>query len=81
MEYIGNLPSWTSAKTIRDPAAALVFPAIEPAIPETLDAALERHRGGAWHNDVLGPSRILRIQLLQAIQPKRSFQDTLREVA
>ena len=80
MEHIGNLPPWGLGKTVHDPATAMIFPAIESGIPEALDDALDRRRRGAWHYDVLGASRLLRLELLQAAQPNRSFQDTLREV-
>lgn len=80
MQDIGNVPPWTSAKPVRDPAAALIFPAIEPEIPDELDVALAGYRQGAWHNRILEAPRILRLELLQASQPHRSFQDTFREI-
>jgi len=80
MERIGQSPLWDSAKPVRDPAAALIFPAIEPGIPETLDDALDQYRPGAWDHQVLTAPRIFRLELLQASQPHRSFQETLREV-
>ena len=80
MELIGHWPLWDAAKALRDPVAALIFPAIEPAIPEALEDALDHHRPGAWDHHVLTAPRIFRLELLQASQPHQTFQETLREV-
>ena len=80
MDVIGPCRLWDSAKPVRDPAAALVCPAIEPGIPEALDDALDAYRSGNWDHHVLTAPRVFRLELLQAYRPSRSFQGTLREV-
>lgn len=80
MNIIGPCRLWDLEKPVHDPAAALVFPAIEPGIPEALDDALDEYRAGAWDHHELTAPRLFRLELLQACQPSRSFQDTLREV-
>jgi hypothetical protein len=80
MDLIGQSVLWDSAKPVRDAAAALIFPAIEPGIPKTLDDALDQYRSGDWDHQVLTTLRVFRLELLQASQPHRSFQETLREV-
>lgn len=80
MDDIGHQPLWNPAKPARDPAGAMIFPAIEPGIPAALDDALERWRPGAWRYQIFTPARMLRFDLLQASQPQRPFQEVLREV-
>lgn len=70
----------TEAKTQRDAAAGLVFPVIEPWIPEWLDRALESYQPPPRRCDLLCPLRMLRFELLHATRPEASFRETLREV-
>jgi hypothetical protein len=63
-----------------DPAAQLIFPAIEAWIPESLDRLLCQSRPPLRRYDLFSPSRMLRLELLQASRPDLSFQETLREV-
>lgn len=80
MNPIGYLPLCGSTKAVRDPATAMIFPVMEAGIPEALDDALERLQRGAWDHHVLTAPRLLRLELLQASQPHRSFQEALREI-
>jgi len=61
-------------------ATQQVFPIIEPWIPSELDQVLDERDRGDWHFNFLTPSRMLRLELLQACRPQQSFQETLREI-
>jgi hypothetical protein len=70
----------TVVKTPRDPAAALIFPVIEPWIPEELDRALEASQPPRRHWDLLSPKRMLRFELFYALSPETTFQDSFRSL-
>jgi hypothetical protein len=63
-----------------DRTTATIFPLIEERLPLALNQALGEHSRGAWKNDLLSASRVLRLELLQACRPDLSFMQTLREV-
>ena len=63
-----------------DPAAKLIFPAVERFLPAELDHHLARVHAGDWHYNVLTPQRMLRFELLQACHPDQPFYETLRDV-
>lgn len=77
---IGLSPHLTEVKTLRDPAAGLIFPVIEPWIDSALDRALDAHQPAPRRCDLLSPLRMLRFELLHASRPNCSFQETFREV-
>jgi len=77
---IGLSASGAEVKRPRDPAAGLIFPAIEPWIPASLDDALERYQPAPRRWDILSPLRLLRLALLHASRPHVSLQEILREV-
>lgn len=70
----------TGIKTPRDLAAGLIFPLIEPWIPEELEQALEARQSPRRHWDLLSPRRMLRFELFYALYPETTFQDSFREV-
>lgn len=80
--FIGISTSPPSVKTHfnTDCATRLIFPIIEHLIPKTLDDLLAQHRPLPRRCDLLGPSQMLRFELLQACRPAMSFRQTLREV-
>jgi hypothetical protein len=64
-------------KTYLDHQTALLFPALEAWLPEDLDRELLKLETGDWRFQCLPPIRMLRLELLQACAPEKSFQGTL----
>ena len=70
----------TEAKTVPDEATGLIVPLLEPWIPPALDLSIKRHNPRPRRCDLLGWPKMLRLALLQAINPTASFEEMLREV-
>ena len=64
-------------KTYLDRQTALLFPALEPWLPEDLDRKLLKLETGDWRFQCLTPLRLLRLELLQACAPEKGFQSVL----
>ena len=78
--FIGPSCSQTETKVLAGAAPHLIFPLIEPWLPPALDRMLKEHQPTPRQWDLLDWPRMLRLALLQAINPRASFEEMLREV-